>query len=153
MVFISHQSIPLFYCPSQVIFCFIILLYSSLLHLILFLSRFSFHSSLYHCAPDKNISHCHPDSASNMPQSPATKSTGSNKSLQTQISSNISWDFLPVIANSVNIFGKSKSKVQGTRCGMSRVQMVYGAETSFSFHHEFVRFLALAGSIFEIYGV
>ena len=82
MVFILHQSIPLFYCPSQVIFHSIVLLYSPLLHLILFLSRFSFHmySSLYHCAPDKNISQCHPDSASNMPQLPTI-----NQRVQTRV--------------------------------------------------------------------
>ena len=57
-----------FYCPSQVIFLSIIIMYSALLHLILFLSRFSFHGSVHHCAPEKNISQCHPDSASNMPQ-------------------------------------------------------------------------------------
>ena len=36
---------------------------------------------------------------------------------------------------------------------MRGVQMVYGAQKSFSFHLEFVRFLALAGSVFEINGV
>ena len=68
MIFILHKSIPLFYCPSQVTFHSIILFYSPLLHLILFLSRSSFHSSVHHCAPEKNISQCHPDSASNVSQ-------------------------------------------------------------------------------------
>ena len=46
-------------------------MYSFLLHLILFLSRFNFQSCLYHRDPDKNISECHSDSASNVPQLPA----------------------------------------------------------------------------------
>ena len=55
-------------------------MYSPLLHLILFLSRSNFHSSLYNCAPDKNISQCHLDSASNIPQLPAV-----NQRVQTRV--------------------------------------------------------------------
>ena len=47
------------------------LLYSLLFHLILFLSRFNFHCSLYDCATDKNISQYHSVCASNMPKPPA----------------------------------------------------------------------------------
>ena len=50
------------------------------LHLILFLSRSSFHSSVHHCAPEKKISLCHPDSASNMSQLPAI-----NQRVQTRV--------------------------------------------------------------------
>ena len=51
-----------------------VLIYYILLYFIqgpLFLSRLNFHSCLYHCAPEKNISQYHSDSASNMPQLPA----------------------------------------------------------------------------------
>ena len=113
MIFTSHQSIPLFYYHSQVIFHSIFLLYSPLFHFMLLLSRFNFHSCLYHCAPDKNISQYHSDSASNMPQLPAV-----NQWVQTRVYKHKRYvycskifkilfsDFMTVIANSVNAFGK-----------------------------------------------
>ena len=75
-----HLTPVRIYCPSQVIFHSIVLLYFALLHLIRFPSRPSFHSSVHHCAPEKNISQCHPDSASNMSQLPAI-----NQRVQTRV--------------------------------------------------------------------